>query len=414
MQESDYLKQRLSLTEHLAYTRQRLMDALLEMSRSINGNMPITALARVYQHILHAQLGIEHVVFFIRDDTENWQCIENSAQHSAVGNFSVDEWREGRTGICRIEPDDDDRLIGYRYFIPVFHKKVLTGYVFLSAFPDEAGHETDEKLKFIQTITNIVVVANENKKLFRQQVSQIVLQRELSLAADIQNLLVPSQLPDIPGVLAHKLYKPHRAIGGDYFDVIQLSDDDLFFCMVDISGKGIPAALMMANVQAYVRVLATRFMDMREFILQLNHYILQATKGEKYVTLFAGKYHLPTRSLTYINAGHVPPLLFCKGDMHELKKGCTILGMFDQLVISDVGQLTIEPDTWLVCFTDGITESFNNHNRMYDSAGVMHVLKQAEYKTPEEFNRLLLDDMIRFNQSIEFEDDLTLLTFLFK
>jgi len=414
MQEIDYLRKRLSITERLAFNKQRLIDALLDISRSINSNMPITALVRVYQHILHAQLGIEHLVFFILDDRDNWQCIENSSQNPVFSSFDVTGWLGNRNGIQRIPENTDPRLSGYHYFIPVFHKTTLTGYVFLSSLANGQDDQADEQLTFIQTITNIVVVANENKKLFRKQINQIVLQRELAMAADIQNMLVPSHLPDIPGIMADKLYKPHKTIGGDYFDMIRLSEEEFFFCVADISGKGIPAALIMANVQAYVRVLVSLQYSMSEFTRLLNQYILQATQRERYITLFAARYHLPTRRLTYVNAGHVPPLLYDKESIRELKSGCTILGMFDNLHSFQTGELTIQPNSWLICFTDGITEVFNNQNKMYDSRGVIQLLKGNNYQHPAAFNELLLEDLIRFNQSLAFEDDLTLLTLFFK
>jgi hypothetical protein len=159
----------------------------------------------------------------------------------------------------------------------------------------------------------------------------MVMQRELKLAADMQNMLVPSDLPNNERIEVSAFYKPHTNIGGDYYDFIQINENEIAFCISDISGKGIPAAILMANFQANMRILLTRRYSLPQFIEVLNTKVLEITKGEKFITLFIATYSYVTKKMTYVNAGHNPSILYNNGEIHLLDKGCTILGMFDTL-----------------------------------------------------------------------------------
>ena len=286
--ELDFFKKRMSATERLLAIKQQQIDSLLEITRAVNNNMPITALARIYENILHAQLGISKVALFIKEVEEKWSCITPGDLPESVQNYDVQTKLTPFNFIVPVAALNDSTLAGFEYVIPVAHRKEPIGYVLISHFGNEQSDTKEEKLKFIQTITNIIVVANENKKLFKNQLEQLVMQKELKLAADMQNLLVPSQLPSNEKIEASAFYKPHKNIGGDYYDFIQISDDEMAFCISDISGKGIPAALLMANFQANLRTLITGKMPLTEFIEILNRKVGEITKSEKFITLFIG------------------------------------------------------------------------------------------------------------------------------
>src|ERR1019366_3106072 len=122
-----------------------------------------------------------------------------------------------------------------------------------------------------------------------------------------------------------------------------------------ISGKGIPAALLMANFQANLRTLITRKYQLPQSIDILNGKVGEITKGEKFITLFIATYNCQTRILTYVNAGHNPSILYNKGDVQLLDQGCTILGMFDTLPYINFGEVKIEPGSLIVNYTDGLS-----------------------------------------------------------
>src|SRR5690606_1346513 len=124
-------------------------------------------------------------------------------------------------------------------------------------------------------------------------------------------------------------YFPHQTVGGDYYDYVRLPEDKFLVCIADVSGKGIPAALLMSNFQASLQALVRQTTDLDYIIRELNFLVKQNSGGERFITFFAAIYDLKKRRLTYINAGHNPPLLISGGKILLLEQGTTVLGAFD-------------------------------------------------------------------------------------
>jgi sigma-B regulation protein RsbU (phosphoserine phosphatase) len=230
----------------------------------------------------------------------------------------------------------------------------------------------------------------------------------------MQNMLVPSSLPNNEKIEAAAYYKPHKNIGGDYYDFVTISEDEVAFCISDISGKGIPAALLMANFQANLRTLITRKYPLPQFIDILNTKVLEITKGEKFITLFIATYNYKTRILTYVNAGHNPCILYDKGEVQLLDLGCTILGMFDTLPYVNFGEVKISPDSMIVLYTDGLSEAANNEGKLFEVEGLVEYLQGHSTLELKDFNNQLLDTVIAYKQDTDFDDDITLLTLRIK
>jgi len=273
----------------------------------------------------------------------------------------------------------------------------------------------EQKIKFIQTITNIVMVAVENKKLFNNQLKQELFKKELEVAARMQMLLIPSEedLPNSKQIETSAFYLPHQDIGGDYFDCIEASDNELVFCIGDISGKGVAAALLMANFQANLRSLVLEEKDTVEFINILNDRVSKTTKGEKFITFFLGFYDYSSRQLTYVNAGHNPSLLYQNGEITELKEGCTLLGMFDDLPFVNVGKVQLEKDAVLFNYTDGLIDFQNNDEEFFGEKRVYEFLEEHHTLTMKDFHDRLLKEVNEFKEDAEFIDDITLLSLRF-
>jgi sigma-B regulation protein RsbU (phosphoserine phosphatase) len=393
--------------------KQQQIDSLLEITRAVNNNMPITALARIYENILHAQLGVSKIALFINEKEDTWVCITPGELPASVLNYSVHEKFFKFSFITPVAALKDEALTGFEYLIPVTHKKEPIGYVLIGPFGNEQSDTKEEKLKFIQTITNIIVVANENKKLFKSQLDQMVMQKELKLAADMQNMLVPSKLPKNERIEASAFYKPHKNIGGDYYDFVNISEHEIAFCISDISGKGIPAALLMANFQANLRTLITRKYQLPQFIDILNGKVGEITKGEKFITLFIATYNYQTRILTYVNAGHNPSILYNKGEVQLLDQGCTILGMFETLPYINYGEIKIDPGSVIVNYTDGLSEAANNEGQLFETEGLISFLDGNHSLELDAFNAQLIEHVIAYKQDTDFDDDITLLTLRF-
>lgn len=413
--EIDFFKKRLSAIERLAATKQQQMKSLQDITEAINHNMPIYALVKIYENILRAHQGIGKVVLFVKENEETWKCELVSETAQKIENvYGCIKALSRILTIQATHQHELGQLNEFQFVIPVLHKKEPVGFALIGGINETSGDAIEDKLKFIQTITNIIVVANENKKLFKSQLDQMLMQKELRVAEEMQKMLVPRQLPTDDMVEVAAYYKAHKSIGGDYYDFIKLGDDEVAFCVSDVSGKGISAALLMANLQANLRALITRNYPLEQLVDILNTKIREITQGEKYITFFIGLFDYKTRRLKYVNAGHTSSLLNNSGDISELDKGCTILGMFEMLPFVNTGEVILHPNAVIVNYTDGLSEASDPDGNLFESERIEAFLKLNAHLTVNQFNEQLIDEMLRFTKGTEFDDDLTLLTIRFK
>lgn len=412
--ELDFFKKRLGSTERLLAVKQQQIDSLLEITRAVNNNMPISALSRIYENILRAQLGVNKVALFIKGADDVWGCITPEGMPESILNYDVKGKFSSFSFTMPVAALKDEALEGFEFLSPVMHQKEPIGFVLIGVFGNDSSDTKEEKLKFIQTITNVIVVANENKKLFKSQLDQLIMQKELKLAADMQNMLVPSKLPNNEQIEVSAFYKPHKNVGGDYYDFITIDENEIGFCISDISGKGIPAAILMANFQANMRILLTRKYSLQEFIDILNTKVIEITKGEKFITLFVATYNYSTRILSYVSAGHNPSILYTNGNIQLLDQGCTILGMFDTLPFITSGEVKVEPGSVLITYTDGLSEASNKSGDLFEMEGLIDFTTKNHALPLADFNTQLLDNVITFMDGNDFDDDITLLSLRFK
>lgn len=399
---------KLAHLERLLTVKQLQINSLLEVSQAINNNFSTSALFRIYEFILRAQMGIQRLLVFIKND--NWDCVCSSGVSDAYREIVVENDLLSFRNIATLNNNNNPKLDEFDVIIPVYHKDNPLAYVLIGDLKTDENDSLEEKLKFIQTITNIVIVAVENKKLFNNQIQQEVMRKELEFAAKMQSMLIPSDLPNNEIVEMASEYLPHHDIGGDYYDCIELNEHELAFCIGDISGKGIAAALLMANFQANLRTEIHKIYDIADFTRLLNDRVGQITKGEKFITFFLALYDSRTRKLTYVNAGHNPPLLVNNGEIQELDKGCTLLGMFEELPKITVGEVEIAPNAVLINYTDGLVDFENTAGEFFSFERFEQFLADNYHLAMEDFNKKLLDYISEFKGEALFMDDITMLS----
>lgn len=206
------------------------------------------------------------------------------------------------------------------------------------------------------------------------------------------------------------LYLPYKGIGGDYYDVIHINKDEFVFCIGDISGKGVAAALVMANLQAYLNATLGLGYKKETLIEKLNQKIYSITNGENFITLFIAKYNIITRELEYLNAGHVPPVMIHEDSVTLLEKGSTMLGIFEELPRIEFGNITIKPNTTIVSFTDGLTEMENEDGEQFGADKLLVFSRNNHRLGPDIFNKILYDYLCKFKGNVLFNDDISVLT----
>jgi sigma-B regulation protein RsbU (phosphoserine phosphatase) len=221
-------------------------------------------------------------------------------------------------------------------------------------------------------------------------------QREMLEAREIQQRLLPSESPKLSGCDIHFFWKPANDVGGDYFDAIRLTDSSAAVCMADVAGKGLPAALLMSNMQASVRGLAQTTSSPAEMCSRLNRVAMDNTRSGRFTTLFYGILDSARCLVRYSNAGHVPPILIRQdGAIARLFQGGTVLGVFPDSKYEEV-EIPFSSGDRLVLITDGITEARNAQNEEFGEDRLIHLLRSRRGLPAADLQQMLLDSVASF------------------
>ncbi len=234
-------------------------------------------------------------------------------------------------------------------------------------------------------------------------------ENELNIASTIQNKLMPQNIPNIEGYDIHALYSPSREVGGDYYDFYIANDGNIYFLISDVSGKGLPSSLTVASMKAYITAQIEENKPIIKIIKNLNNFLNETLISDKFVTMFIGKLDPIGSSISYINAGHNPPIILKNGnEMVELTEGGTILGMFKDLSF-DTGSIQFSEDDILALYTDGITEAFNSSKEMFSKDRLKHFIKTEYNKSLKDIAESIFNEVKLFCGENTPQDDITLL-----
>lgn len=414
MSEIQLYKDRLSIVEALFAMRQRQFDLLLEITRANNHNLPLKALVTMYEHILSSQLNVKRSALLIKGGENVWERISYNGKDESFLKLEYSNFLKAFEETVEICPLPSYFQSEFDFLIPVLLKGKPIGYVFAGDIAEDKYDTKEEKLKFIQTLANTICSVHENSRLSTMELQQKIMQRDLQLASEMQRLLVPSKFPENNHFEISGFYKPFRGIGGDYYDFFKINDTEYFFCICDVSGKGIPAAMLMSNFQANIRVLAQQKMPLPELCQILNHSVYSVSEGDSFVTAFLGIINTQTGDCRYVNAGHTPSYVVMNGQASMLTEGCTILGALPRLRKVTVGQINLSSSALIFNYTDGIVESFNDEGEAFGEERLDVFVRQNHHLSPELFNLKLIQAVLAFCANDTFDDDLSLLTIAFQ
>ncbi len=385
------------------------LNALLEVTKAINNNASTADLLFTYEDILRNKLNIGKLVLF--SFNEKWNCVLKYGIQDEDLKIDVKKDLLWITEINVIDlKDTESRNESFEIVIPVFHKQQPLAYVLIGDLDNDKVEVSPviKHLPFVETLTNVIIVAIENKKLYKESLQKAALRKELELASQMQHMLFPETLPYNQQIQFNALYLPHQEVGGDYYDFIWLNPQEFVFIMADVSGKGVAAALLMSNFQANLRVLVNYAQSLTELVKELNLRVLSSAKGEKFITFFIGKYHIERKELTYINAGHNPPVLITGGNIELLKTGCTGLGMIDELERIEEGRLRVRAGSVVLCYTDGVVEVENEEGSSYGYEKLITDVKMGQKLEVPQINQNILFNIINFKGAKPYLDDIAL------
>jgi len=219
--------------------------------------------------------------------------------------------------------------------------------------------------------------ASEEKQAQEEAIHHLHEQeREIAEAKAIQERLLPREIPHVAGYEIASSWQSAEAVGGDYFDVLSLGVDTLGLCIADVAGKGIPAALLMSNLQAAVRGLSLPSLAPDVLCNNLNSLVCRNTHTDRFITLFYAQLDVATRRMRYVNAGHNPPIVMHADGSHErLREGGGVLGVFEEQSYA-LGVAQFSPGDRLVLFTDGVTEAGSSKGEEFGDQRLLSLLEE--------------------------------------
>jgi sigma-B regulation protein RsbU (phosphoserine phosphatase) len=394
------LQQELSL-------KQLQINSLLTITQAINDNVAAPELYNMYKSFIGWEMGIKRMALFFKHE-EEWQCVTHLKADHLTEIENLGPLLKKFTKTQRITKSDPEPLHGFDLMIPVYHKKNPIAFALIGGIRAEADDYS--RLQFITTFTNIIAVAIENKRLFKRQIEQERFDRDMELASSVQKMLIPEHLPKSAYFELATVYKPHLTVGGDYFDFIQYDERRLAFCIADISGKGVSAAILMANFQAILQSLIHQYRDLETFVYALNQAVYRITRSDRFITLFIGELNLRTNTLQYINAGHFPPFLIQQGMITRLEAGCTIIGAFETLPSIQMGVVKLTHPGFIFACTDGLTDVTNDSGVFFEDAHINAILKNADqFTTADMLNESLMNSVDQFRGQKPYPDDIAML-----
>ena len=312
-------------------------------------------------------------------------------------------------------PSDDERFKGLKWdqtinsilCVPLMVKSELKGVITSYNKKGDAGF-TQEDQRLLAIIAGQSAQIIENARLYEEEKAFVSMKEQVRLAYQIQKDLLPKSEPDIAGYDIAARSIPAQMVGGDYYDFINVENGSLAICLGDVSGKGLPASLLMANLQATLRGQTLVSAPVNESVLRSNKLIFQSTDPEKFATLFYGVLDTNTHQLSYCNAGHEIPFVFTgDGDPGRLETGGMALGVMDDFPYQ-CDFVTLNPGDLLVVYSDGIPDATNEFDHPFGEDRLIALIREYKQRPVVAIIDGIIDAVKEHEGNMEQLDDLTL------
>ncbi len=399
--------------QELRYINRRLdrkvhdLNTLLELSKDFNLMVDLNEIAKSFKFAMLGQMLIR--TFFFALDVDDHKTIvsisgikDEPEQKELDELFELDDVThvDGSENCGFLQENNIELLIGLRF------QNEKIGVVGVGPRATKEGYG-DAEVTFLQSLGNLALLAIQKTLLLEERIEKKRLEEELNLAKTIQEGLLPSPVPTIGGFDIAAINVSSRQVGGDYFDLLKLPDDGHLLAIADVTGKGVPASLLMANLQSMLHALAPLNVTLEEASGRINDIIHENTPPDKFITFFWGKISNDGKRFKYVNAGHNPPMVFRDGKSEPdlLEAGGVILGAMPTLMPYECSELEFQSGDLLVFFTDGVTEAMNpDQTEEYEEPRLIECIQKNREKSSEEIMQAIIEDINAFSDNIQYDD----------
>ena len=394
------------------------LNTLFDLSKEFNIGLDEKRVVRLITFALLGQIGVQSYAICIRNEEEL-----NIIASRMDGSAALKDILPDLCNLTKSATTHDllklktyciaaAKLIkmGIAAVVPMHIQQKTNGMILLGERL-RGGLYSQADLEFLYSLGNLAIISIENARLFKTALEKQRMEDELNIAREIQQGLLPDKLPSIPQFDIAALTISSKEVGGDYYDVITRKQDEYVMAIGDVSGKGTPAALLMANVQAALRALAPLCSSVAETTGQINDLTCANTSGgSRFITFFWGILDAQTLQFRYTNAGHNPPYLLRKdGTIEKLEEGGMILGIFKTTTPYAEASVTLLPGDVLAMYTDGVSEAMNQNNEQFTEERLEAILKKSTHHSAKEIIRQIQKELENHTQGTPQSDDITML-----
>ncbi|MBS1551010.1 MAG: PP2C family protein-serine/threonine phosphatase [Bacteroidetes bacterium] len=402
----------------------RQLKSLFELGKEFNSNFTNKDnILKLLSYTLLGNFGIKDFIIFSRDKKDNFYLLRENrnidlSQFSLNDIFADERIQQNFKSTLLIDKDSDIPFFsylsgkGFELLIPTIIKNKIENLICLGKKLNMSAYsETD--IEFLESIVNLSLISIQNSDLFQEYIDKLKIENELSIAREIQLALLPSKIPDISGYDIAGMNLPALQVGGDYYDVVKLTDTKSAIIIADVSGKGTPASLLMANIQSavhsYLKLYEENTFSLTKVTEKINELIYENTASDKFITFFWGILDSEKNTFEYINAGHNPPVLLKNDKLLMLNEGGFMIGIADVGINYEVGNVFIDKDDVIVFYTDGVTEANNSEENEFGEKRLYEIIINNKHNSACSIMEEIKNSIKEFTRDTSQYDDITMI-----
>lgn len=390
------------------------LNTLFDLSKDFNIMVDRQEIVRIFKFAMLGQMLIRKFFFILEQDgirevvtTSGIRDTPGSAVINTLFKLDQDliEVDEELTNDIPFLKENDIRAVIALHFQS--EKIALVG---VGARANGDPYSTSD-YNFLRSLGNLALLSIQKTYLLEERIEKERLEEELNIAKGIQKGLLPNPVPKCEQLDIAARNISSSQVGGDYFDILETPDKRLLFAIGDVTGKGMPAALLMANLQAMLHVLLPTDVSLTEATGQVNDIIHRNTPSDKFITFFWGIVDPTDLSFRYVNAGHNPPIWLKEdsGTPAELQEGGLILGAMPTLMPYEEQTIALSSGDLLVFYTDGVTEAMNEENSIeFGKERLLECIHKHRWKSSRQIEQAIIDEVQTFANGMQ-SDDITLI-----
>lgn len=385
------------------------LSSLFDLSKEFSGILEIERVGKLLMYSIIGQLLVTKFAVVTCEDGV-FKFIENRFPSDkltlALSDCRKDNFTKPVYGdeLLKIFPSFNS--LGIEMIVPMQIKSETKGLIILGKKTTMNNYSKSD-IEYISSVGSLAIISIENGRLFKETIEKQRLEKDLEIAQNIQKNLLPNKFPQLKNFEISAANYSARQVGGDYYDIVPLDKSRTLVAIADVSGKGVQAALLMANLQAFLQSICKQNIELSQASNLINDLVSENTTDGSFITFFWGILNDENKSFKYVNMGHNPPLLISEGKISKLKLGGMILGVMPTVIPYKSESVQLKKGDRIIFYTDGITEAMNKDGLEYSEERLEKLCLMHELSGSKDTLDLILKDVKEHADGAAQSDDIT-------